>query len=183
MRVIAGKHKGMVIPMPKKGTIRPTTDRSKEALFSIINSRYDLEECDVLDLFGGSGGVAFEFASRYTNSVVSVEMNRRVHKQCIEFARSKNIEDIQFICSDVFSFLKRNEKQFDIVFADPPYHLKNIKDIPDLVADKNVLKPSGVLIIEHHSTLQWDHASLIESRAYGQSVFSFFQFDVSLDND
>ncbi len=181
MRVIAGQYKGMVIPMPKKGSIRPTTDRSKEALFSIINSRYDLEECSVLDLFGGSGGVAFEFASRFSKEVVSVEMNRRVQQQCKDFAQTKGINEIRFVCSDVFSFLKRNGQLFDIIFADPPYDLTKIKELPDAVENSNALNKNGVLIIEHHSTLQWNHPSLIESRNYGQSVFSFFQFGLSLE--
>ena len=167
--------------MPKKGTIRPTTDRSKEALFSIINSRYDLEELEVLDLFGGSGGVALEFSSRSAKNVVSVEKNRRVHQQFKEFVKTKGVEDLTPVCSDVFGFLKHTNDQFDLIFADPPYDLKRIKDIPDIVLNHSVLRPDGLLIIEHHATFQWNHQSLLESRKYGQSVFSFFQFDVPLE--
>lgn len=181
MRVIAGKYKGMTIPMPKKGNIRPTTDRSKEALFSIINSRFDLENCAVLDLFTGSAGVAFEFASRYAQSVVSVEVNRRVQRQNADFAKEKNISEIRFISSDVFSFLKKQDEPFDIIFADPPYDLKKIQELPELVFSNKLLSPGGLLIIEHHSTLQWSNPHKFESRPYGQSVFSFFQFDVPLE--
>lgn len=171
----------MVIPMPKKGTIRPTTDRSKEALFSIIQSRYDIQDLKVLDLFTGSASVALEFASRSAKDVVSVELNRSVQQQNMRFAKSKSVEDLRFVVSDVFRFLKKTEDTYDIIFADPPYHLARIKDLPDLVFEYKLLQPNGALIIEHHSSLKWDHPNLVESRAYGQSVFSFFQFDVSLD--
>jgi 16S rRNA (guanine(966)-N(2))-methyltransferase RsmD len=181
MRVISGRYRGLVIPMPKKGTIRPTTDRSKEALFSIIQSRYTIEELEVLDLFTGSASVALEFASREAKHVTSVELNRRVQQQNIQFAKSKNIEGLTFIVSDVFRFLKKSGVTYDLIFADPPYHLPRIKDLPDLVADNKLLNPGGTLIIEHHSSLQWEHQNLMETRAYGQSVFSFFQFGVSLD--
>ncbi|MFT5724880.1 MAG: 16S rRNA (guanine966-N2)-methyltransferase [Bacteroidia bacterium] len=181
MRVIAGLYKGLTIPLPKGGDIRPTTDRAKEALFSILTNRYDVSECTVLDLFGGSGNVSFEFLSRGCNQITFVEKNQRVSKQAEAFAESKDISGIKFTTADVFAFIKRTSKKFDIIFADPPYNLYNISEIPTLVREKGLLKSKGTLIIEHDSKLQWDSSYLVESRPYGQSVFSMFQFDVSLN--
>ncbi|MFT5513601.1 MAG: 16S rRNA (guanine966-N2)-methyltransferase [Bacteroidia bacterium] len=180
MRIIAGKHKGLPIPMPKGGDIRPTTDRAKEALFSILASRYDFEEISVLDLFSGSGNVGFESVSRGCNNVTSIEKNRKVAMQAQTFAVDRKIKNIKFTSMDVFQFLKKCTQTFDIIFADPPYHLQSITSLPDLIEQQQLLNSNGLLIIEHESTLQWDHKHLIETRKYGQSVFSMFQFDVSL---
>ncbi len=180
MRIIAGKHKGLTIPMPKGGEIRPTTDRAKEALFSILTSRFDFEDVSVLDLFSGSGNIGLEFVSRGCLSVTSVEKNRRVIKQTESFTQSKNIEHITFRCMDVFQYIKGCNETYDVIFADPPYHLKTIHHLPDLIQEHQLLNPKGLLIIEHESNLTWDTPYLVESRHYGQSVFSMFQFDVSL---
>lgn len=181
MRIIAGKYRGLTIPLPKGGDIRPTTDRAKESLFNILNTRYDLEEISVLELFGGSGNVAFEFASRGSQRILSIEKNKRVSEQAKKFALDRGMNEIQFISSDVFKYVPKLEEQFDIVFADPPYHLKNISQIPEIIHEHKLLKPDGLCIVEHESNLNWNNPYLIESRAYGQSVFSMFQFDVSLD--
>ncbi|MCO4820381.1 MAG: 16S rRNA (guanine(966)-N(2))-methyltransferase RsmD [Bacteroidetes bacterium] len=180
MRIIAGKHKGLSIPMPKGGEIRPTTDRAKEALFSILTSRFDFEDITVLDLFAGSGNIGFEFVSRGCLHVTSVEKNRRVIKQSEEFTKSKNIEHMSFRCMDVFQYIKRCNDTYDVIFADPPYHLKTIQRLPELIQEQQLLNPKGLLIVEHESNLGWDTTYLVESRNYGQSVFSLFQFDVSL---
>lgn len=182
MRIIAGRYKGLTIPLPKGGDIRPTTDRAKEALFSILTNRYDFEAIGVLDLFAGSGNVSFEFASRGCPSVLSIEKNKRVAKQAQQFATDKGIDEVRFSSSDVFSYIKRCDTAFDIIFADPPYHLNNIVTLPEIIHENNLLKSGGILIVEHESKLQWENPFLIESRPYGQSVFSLFQFDVSLNS-
>ncbi len=182
MRIIAGQYKGLTIPLPKGGDIRPTTDRAKEALFSILIHRYDFTDISVLDLFAGSGNVGFEFASRGCPSVISVEKNKRVSKQAQTFANDKGISEVHFTSSDVFGYLKRCDTAFDIIFADPPYHLPTITSLPEIIQDRKLLKPGGLLIVEHESKLQWNNPFLVESRTYGQSVFSMFQFDVSLDS-
>ena len=161
--------------MPKGGDIRPTTDRSKESLFSILSTQYILDACEVLDLFAGSGNISFEFASRGAQRIVSIEKNRRVQKQAKQFALDKSIQDITFLPFDAFKYLKSCSEQFDIIFADPPYHLNTIQEIPQLVLEKHLLKPGGMLIIEHHTTLAMHHPNLVDTRTYGQSVFSFFK--------
>jgi 16S rRNA (guanine966-N2)-methyltransferase len=180
MRIISGKHKGLVIPMPKGGDIRPTTDRAKEALFSILMGRYDFDDLSVLDLFAGTGGMTFEFISRGCAKVTAVEKNRRVLNQAKAFALRHNISDIDYVGADVFTYVKQSKHTFDLIFADPPYHLKTISQLPVLIQNAGLLNPEGLLIIEHESKLKWDHPNLIESRNYGQSVFSMFQFDVPL---
>ena len=180
MRIIAGKHKGLTIPLPKGGDIRPTTDRAKEALFSILSSRYDFDNITVLDLFAGSGNIGYEFISRGCARVTAVEKNRRVVKQNQAFTVLRDISNIRFQCMDAFQFLKTSSETYDIIFADPPYHLKTLLTIPDHVKESKVLKPNGLLVVEHESNLTWNTTDLVESRKYGQSVFSLFQFDVPL---
>lgn len=180
MRIIAGKHRGLPIPMPKGGEIRPTTDRAKEALFSILSGRYDFEEIAVLDLFAGSGNVGFEFVSRGCKDVLSIEKNRKVAMQAQSFSSAKNIEHIKFQSMDAFQFIKKCTRTFDVIFADPPYHLNSITTLPEAISHYQLLNPAGLLIIEHESTLQWNEKHVVETRKYGQSVFSMFQFDVSL---
>ncbi|MCB9262802.1 MAG: 16S rRNA (guanine(966)-N(2))-methyltransferase RsmD [Flavobacteriales bacterium] len=175
MRIISGKYKGLTIPMPKGGDIRPTTDRAKESLFNILQNRFEMTNCEVLDLFSGSGNMAFEFASQDCQLVISVEKNRKITLQNIAFSMSKDI-DVQFITMNVFSFLKQSKDTFDIIFADPPYHLEKMSELPKLIFRQKLLKKGGLLVIEHHSSFKWNETIPSEQRVYGQSVFSFFEF-------
>jgi len=176
MRVIAGKHRGLTIPLPKGGEIRPTTDRAKESLFSILNHRIDLESIKALDLFSGSGNISFELASRGCEDILSIEKNRRVSKQAQQFAEDKGIQGIKFRAQDVLSYIKQSSDQFDLIFADPPYHKHGIADLPKLIEEANLLFPNGILIIEHETGLNWSHPKLEDVRKYGQSAFAIFQF-------
>lgn len=176
MRIIAGKHRGLTVPLPKGGEIRPTTDRAKESLFSILTHRIDLELIKALDLFSGSGNISFELASRGCPGITSVEKNRRVSRQAKDFAENRNIEGIQFRAQDVHSYLKQCTDKFDLIFADPPYHMSGINTLPELIEDSDLLLPGGILIIEHETGLNWSHPKLEEVRKYGQSTFAIFQF-------
>ena len=162
---------------PKGLPIRPTTDMAKEALFNILNNDYYFEELGVLDLFAGSGNISFEFASRGTPEVVSVDQDYR----CVKYIK-KTANDLDFnievVKSDVIKFLKKTPQKFDIIFADPPYSFSDeeFAKIHETVFDRNLLLENGVLIIEHSkhtelSTLE----NLKVSRRYGGSVFSFFE--------
>lgn len=177
MRIISGKHKSKRIFAPKKLPVRPTTDMAKEALFNILNNNYYFVDISFLDLFAGTGNISYEFASRGTNNIVSVDADYG----CIKFIDKISMEmdfSISTIKSDVFSFLEKSMLKVDIIFADPPYDLsvEDFAKIPELVFKNQILLDDGMLIIEHskHTDLSsLDHFS--NQRKYGGSVFSFFK--------
>ncbi len=182
MRIISGSHKGRRISAPKKLPVRPTTDMAKEALFNILNNGYYFDEISVLDLFAGTGNIAYEFASRGSLSITAVDANAG----CAGFI-SKTAKELDFpitaIKSDVFSFLEKTLLKTDIIFADPPYGmpLEDFTKIPTLVFGRSLLTPGGVLIIEHSDKTDLSHlAQFQEQRKYGSNLFSFFQ-DASRD--
>lgn len=176
MRIISGSHKGKRITAPKKLPVRPTTDFAKEGLFNILSNRFDFYEINVLDLFAGTGNISYEFASRGVNEITSVDS----HYACVGFINKISSEldlPIHPIKGDVIKFISNSKRTYDIIFADPPYEidLKDFKAIVDQVFIKELLKPSGILIIEHskHTALS-DFNGHTESRRYGGSIFSFF---------
>ncbi len=179
MRIISGKHKGRRINPPKSLTVRPTTDFAKEGLFNVLNNHIDFEGLKVLDLFCGTGNITYEFASRESNHITSVDDNY----QCCEFVK-KTIADfkmmqVKVIKSDVFSFLKKTAGGcYDIIFADPPYEmeLEKFELIPELIFSKNLLQPEGLLIIEHGARTDFSkHQLFMEHRKYGNVNFSLFK--------
>ncbi len=178
MRIISGTHKGRKINPPQNLPVRPTTDFAKEGLFNILNNQIDFEGLKVLDLFCGTGNITFEFASRGSNDITSVDDNYL----CCEFVK-KTISDfkmmqIKVIKSDVFSFLKKTANPYQLIFADPPYEMEPEKFelIPDLVFSKNLLQPEGFLIIEHSAHTDFSkHSCFFEHRKYGNVNFSFFK--------
>lgn len=176
MRIISGKYKGKRILAPKKLPVRPTTDMAKEGLFNILNNQYYFEDVHVLDLFSGTGNISFEFASRGTKSITAVDANRA----CIQFI-SRTCKDLEVpidtVKMDVFTFLERTKVQYDIIFSDPPYHLKEEQflKIPEMVFQNGLLKEDGMLIVEHSPQTQLEHHSNFQgNRKYGSSIFSFF---------
>jgi 16S rRNA (guanine(966)-N(2))-methyltransferase RsmD len=176
MRIIGGQHKGRVIKVPHGLPVRPTTDFAKEALFNILNNRIDLEEAIVLDLFSGTGHISLEFASRGSKQVTAVDVNYK----CAGFLRAFSQElklDIHVVKADVFDFLRSNgTTTYNLIFADPPYDLPRLKEIPQFVFDNNRLTPGGVLILEHGpKTILSDLPHYKETRKYGNVNFSFFE--------
>jgi 16S rRNA (guanine(966)-N(2))-methyltransferase RsmD len=177
MRIISGKHKSKRIFAPKKLPVRPTTDMAKEALFNILNNKYYFEDISFLDLFAGTGNISYEFASRGTTNIVSVDADYG----CIKFIDKISMEmdfAISTIKSDVFSFLEKSTLKVNIIFADPPYDfsVEDFTRIPELIFKNNMLKEDGVLIIEHSKQTDLSHLEhFTNQRRYGGSVFSFFE--------
>ncbi len=177
MRIISGKHKGRKITAPKKLPVRPTTDMAKEALFNILNNTYYFEDLVVLDLFAGTGNVAYEFGSRGCDKIICVDENLG----CINFI-AKTSEtlalNISSIKNDVFTYLEKTSQKFDIIFADPPYNLEleGFSKIPALIFKNKLLLENGLLIIEHSKhTILSGLPNFSSERKYGGSVFSFFE--------
>ncbi len=177
MRIISGNYKGRIITAPKNLPVRPTTDMCKEALFNILNNRYNLNELQILDLFAGTGNISYEFASRGAKSIIAVDGNTH----CVNFIKKTTAAfdfNISVIKSDVFVFLSKCKTNFDIIFADPPYELAQIdfEKIINQTIENKLLIESGILIIEHskHTKLT-EHPNFFEERKYGGSIFSFFK--------
>ena len=176
MRIIGGTLKGLRLNPPKNLPVRPTTDLAKEALFNILQNQIEFEDLTVLDLFSGTGNISMEFASRGAKQVVSVD--RSIH--CIHYlkdtARQHGLTNIQAYKEDVFKYLQLETETYDLVFADPPYDLNRIPELPKIIFDKNFLSPNGLLIVEHQSMQNLsNHPAFIEQRKYGHSSFSFFR--------
>ena len=175
MRIIGGDHKGRRIHAPAGLPVRPTTDMAKEALFNILHNYYDFEGIKVLDLFAGIGSISYEFASRDAAEVHSIEMNPRCVNFITETARKLDLKNLFVIRANVFTYLKRSGKKFDIIFADPPYDLEGIETIPDLVFENDLLDKEGWLIVEHSAGIDFSaHPNFDQNRKYGKVNFSMF---------
>lgn len=160
--------------MPKNLRARPTTDQARESLFNILINRLYFNDIKVLDLFSGTGSISLEFASLGTSDITLVEKDR-FH---IQFIKNNiellGIEGIKIIQGDVFTFLSRLSVKFDVIFADPPYDLPNIADIPEL-AIPHLSDSESVFILEHGPSLNFSsHPKHLETRRYGKVHFAFF---------
>ncbi|MDA9577284.1 RsmD family RNA methyltransferase [Flavobacteriaceae bacterium] len=175
MRIISGTHKGRRISAPKNLPVRPTTDRSKEGLFNILQHRLEFESLTVLDLFSGTGNMSYEFASRGVSKISAVDQNRH----CVNFIQKTagNLElDINTIQSECITFLKKNTSTFSLIFADPPYDWEAEAYLNLLEQAKKRLDDSGIIIFEHSNFIDLSTGDGFDfSRNYGGSVFSFFE--------
>ena len=176
MRIIGGKFRARRINVPHNITARPTTDFAKEGLFNLLNNRIDLEGIDVLDLFAGTGSISLEFISREARSVVSVEQSERhcafIRKVCKEM----NIDNLMLVKGDVFRYIASTRIKFDVIFADPPYELLQINEIPDLIFNHDLLKPEGLFVLEHSAKSNFEkHPHFSSHRHYGNVNYSFFE--------
>jgi len=177
MRIISGKYGGRKInPPANMPHTRPTTDIAKEGLFNILQHRIDFEDAKTLDLFGGTGCISYELASRGAGSLTIVEKDTIMQafiKKNIELLKIENAKVIQI---DVFSYLNTCTETFDFIFAGPPYALNTIDEIPKIIVSKNLIAPEGFFVLEH--TPRNDYTSFAGfsfQRNYGTTVFSFFE--------
>ena len=182
MRIITGKYKGRHFEIPRSFKARPTTDFAKENIFNVLTQYIDFEEATALDLFSGTGSISLELMSRGCQQVVSVEMDRDHHRficECIMKLGDKSCIPLR---ADVFKFLKACHQQYDFIFADPPYALKEIPQIPDLVFEKGLLKEDGMFVLEHGKDHDFSqHPHFIEHRSYGSVNFSLFRAEATAD--
>lgn len=177
MRIISGKYKGRRITAPKNLPIRPTTDKAKEALFNILQNQYHIPELKVLDLFTGSGGISYEFASRGSKDIQAVDANFPVTKFVKKISQDFDFP-IKVIKYDAKRFLEKTTDQYDVIFADPPYQFspEELQEMVNIAIERNLLKEDGVFILEHIDRYRFDeHPHFEESRKYGLSMFSFFK--------
>lgn len=176
MRIISGKYKGRNIPVRKDFPSRPTTDFAKENIFNVIYNHFDFEGLTVLDLFSGTGSVSYEFASRGCEKVIAVEKDYKsagfIRNTISEF----DFEEVTLIKGDAFKYIEKTNEKFDLIFADPPYNLENLSEIPELIFNSEILNDEGWLILEHGKKHQFnDNQHLINTRSYGSVQFSIFE--------
>ncbi len=178
MRIISGKYKGRRINPPKNLPVRPTTDMSKEALFNVLNNYYDFAALQVLDLFAGTGNISYEFASRGSDNITSVDGDFG----CVKFIKQTATEydfNIAAVRSDVMAFIGRASAEYDIIFADPPYNLDQdtFEKLVLAIFSNNLLRDNGMLVIEHSKYTKLDHLPNFSfKKSYGGSIFTFFEF-------
>ena len=176
MRIISGDLGGRRINPPSKmPKTRPTTDIAKEGLFNILQNNLDFENLKTLDIFGGTGSISYELASRGANDLTIVEMDSKMYEFIKKTSTDLKIENFLVLKMDVFKYISTCTEQFDFIFAGPPYALTTIDDLPVLVFEKQLLKPGGWFILEHTPRNDYEKFPFFKlSRNYGSTIFSIF---------
>jgi 16S rRNA (guanine(966)-N(2))-methyltransferase RsmD len=175
MRIISGKYKGRRITPPANITARPTTDFAKESLFNWLGNKIDFEDISVLDLFAGTGSISLEFISRGAKSVIAVDMANTQLDFMRRTAVQMDIKNWAITRADVMQYIKRCTLSFDVIFADPPYQMPELPELPQLIMERQLLKPDGLLIVEHPKQYDFtQHPNFHEHRNYGNVNFSLF---------
>ena len=175
MRIIGGRLGGKTINPPAGYAARPTTDFAREGLFNVLGNEYEFEDLKVLDLFGGTGAVAFEFASRGAARVYSVEMSRENASFIKTEAARLGLDNVTMVRDNVFDFLPICREGFDLIFADPPYALQGLETLPDRIFALDILYPGNYFILEHGDEHSFrDHRYFKKEKRYGRVHFSFF---------
>ena len=175
MRIISGRNKGRNILAPANLPVRPTTDMAKESLFNILGNHIIFSEISALDLFTGTGNIAYELVSRGCKQVTAIDSDFR----CIRFVRQVmeklGYNEIIPVQTDYAAFLSRATNRWDLIFADPPYSMNDIERIPALVWEKGLLNNRGWLVIEHDKYHDFSNLNgFFDHRKYGRVNFSFF---------
>jgi len=182
MRIIGGEHGGRKFTPPSKMPYtRPTTDVAKEGLFNVLQHQLDFEGLKTLDLFGGTGSISYELASRGVTDLTIVEKDAAMHEFIKKTAASIGIS-IKAVRMDVFKYISQATEKFDLIFAGPPYALTNIDDLPKVIFEKQLLQPGGWFILEHTPRNDYRSAPRFSSqRKYGTTIFSIFINDQASD--
>lgn len=180
MRVITGKYGGRKFHPPQNIPTRPTTDFAKTGLFNILNNEFDFPEISYLDLFAGTGSLSYEMASRGCMDITCVDQNQKCAAFIEQTAKDWNIEGLKVFRSDVFTFIDRCQRKFDLVFAGPPYPLPNIDELPEIVLGKPLLNDDGIFVLETSPNHRYDtNPMFFQKRNYGDTNFHFFRFKTS----
>lgn len=176
MRIIRGKYGRRRFDVPHNITARPTTDFARENIFNVIENLTDLEGKDALDLFAGTGAVSYELLSRGCASVTAVE---KASTQLAFIHKVKGLlgdDNLTIVRGDVFRFVASCKREFDFIFADPPYNLPRFGEIPELVLNSAMVKEGTLFVIEHSAAYNFSHLPhFLEHREYGSVNFSLFK--------
>ena len=180
MRVISGKARGVNLKTPEGILTRPTIDRVKEALFSIIN--FDIPASNVLDLFGGTGQLGIEALSRGAKSAVFVDQREEACKLIKENLRRTKLEqDAKVVRMDYLDYLKRCKDKFDIIFLDPPYAEVFLENALKCITEIDILQSGGIIVAERPlgKDLPWDFEGYTRSKdyKYGKVLLTIYRKD------
>ncbi|MBL0129693.1 MAG: RsmD family RNA methyltransferase [Chitinophagaceae bacterium] len=176
MRIIGGEHGGRKFNPPgNMPHTRPTTDIAKEGLFNVLQNNFDFENLRTLDLFGGTGSISYELASRGVSDLTLVEKDQAMVDFIKKTSAALRIENIKVLRMDVFTFIKQCTDTFDFIFAGPPYALTSIDDLPRQIVQKKLLNKNGWFVLEHTPRNDYKSFPFYKSeRNYGTTVFSTF---------
>jgi len=176
MRIISGKYGGRRISPPNKMPhTRPTTDIAKEGLFNILQNNLDFSVLKTLDLFGGTGCISYELASRGAIDLTIVEKDPIMYEFIKKNKMSFGIENMQVIKQEVFSFIQNAKEQYDFIFAGPPYALTAIDELPLQIFKKQLLQKNGLFVLEHTPRNDYKKFENYKmERNYGTTIFSIF---------
>ncbi|MDX2046729.1 MAG: RsmD family RNA methyltransferase [Chitinophagaceae bacterium] len=176
MRIIAGALGGRRInPPAQMPYTRPTTDVAKEGLFNILENNLEIDQLKTLDLFGGTGSISYELASRGARELVIVEKDNAMYEFIKKTIAVLDIQNTKLVKMDVFKFIEQCKEQFDFIFAGPPYALNAIDDLPRLIFEKNLLREGGWFVLEHTPRNNYEKFPFYRTqRNYGTTIFSFF---------
>lgn len=176
MRIVGGDLGGRRFSPPAGLPARPTTDLAREGLFNILNNYLDFEEITALELFGGTGSVAYELASRGASLVTVIELDTASVNFIKKTAATFGITDkLNIIKGDVFRFLQGNNQSYDLIFADPPYALPAMDSLPEIVFSQQLLKEDGLFVLEHDYRHGYEkHPYFLRAKKYGDTIFTFF---------
>ncbi|HRP33649.1 MAG TPA: RsmD family RNA methyltransferase [Agriterribacter sp.] len=176
MRIIGGTAGGRKFNPPgKMPHTRPTTDIAKEGLFNILENNLAIDALETLDLFGGTGNISYELASRGAIALTIVEKDPKMHAFIVKNSQQLGFANINVVKMDVFAFIKQCKQQYDFIFAGPPYALGSIDELPVEVFKHNLLKPNGWFVLEHTPRNHYENFPFFKTaRHYGTTIFSIF---------
>lgn len=176
MRIITGKLKGRKIPVPDTGLLRPTSDRAKEGIFSMIDARIYLDNTRILDLFTGSGSLGLEAISRGASHCTFVDNEAQHMNQIGKLAREFGVaSQVRTVTSDVIEFLNQNQEAYDLIFADPPYNYPGFDELVGEILSGNHLDREGWFILEHDKYSDYtSRPGAVLSKSYGRTVVTIF---------
>lgn len=176
MRIIGGDLKGRRFTAPSKIKARPTTDFAREGLFNLLMHRVELRDINVLDLFAGTGAVSYEFASRGAGHIIAIDKDNVAFNCIKKNCTQMDITQIHAIRMDALRYVREAKQSFDIVFADPPYHLEVHEKLHRQLMESTALGPNSLFILEHSEHSDFSQLEgFEEKRKYGQVTFSLFR--------
>ena len=181
MRIISGQMGGRKInPPAKMPYTRPTTDIAKEGLFNILQNILDFESLKTLDLFGGTGNISYELASRGVTDITIVEKDPKMFDFIKKTTTDLQLKNVNVIKMDVFRFIEQCTEKFDFIFAGPPYALQTIDALPEIIFEKKLLQTNGLFILEHTPRNNYKNFTFYkQQRNYGTTIFSFFENNIA----
>ena len=180
MRVISGSARGVRLKTPTGQSTRPTADRVKEAMFSII--QFELPGAKVLDLFGGTGQLGIEAVSRGAKSAVFVDQNEQACRLIRENLKLAKMEqESKVVRSDYLSFLKTTKEKFDIILLDPPYAEVFLENALKLISEIDILQTNGIIVAECPvgKVLPGEYPGFARSKdyKYGNTILTIYRKD------